>query len=165
MSPSSRDPHYRFPVKYQGIPDGLRKVVCVRDRWRCRWCGATNRGLDLHHVEYRRGSSFDREDNLICLCRQHHGFVHGTPAPNGDRIVKSVAQLILKELIEVPAATGLSLWRQKRRQWAREGRCEKHGELYQDCLECEAPPPGEHDGRMRAWKSQPPQAKGSARAD
>lgn len=141
MSLGQPRPGYRFPVKYQGISDGLRKVVLLRDHFRCRWCGATNRGLDLHHIEYRRGVSFDREDNLITLCRQHHGFVHGTPAPNGDRIVKVVAQLVLTRLVEVPAATGLSMWRQLKRQWANEDRCQKHGELYDECLECERPTP------------------------
>jgi len=123
-------------VKYTGLPDALRAEVDERDGGRCRWCGATNRGRDLHHVEYRRGSSYDRLDNLISLCRLHHGFVHGTPAKNGDTITKAVAQIVLKFLIEHPGTTGAATLRQFRRRWALEGRCEKHGEKKDECLDC-----------------------------
>ena len=123
-------------MTYQGIPDALRKEVLERDRHRCRWCGATNRGADLHHVEYRRGYSYDRLDNLITLCRQHHGFVHGTPAGNGDRISKEVAQIVLTYLIEHPGTTGLSYWRTLKRRWTLENRCVKHGQQLGKCVRC-----------------------------
>ena len=125
--------------RYEGLPEALRVEVLERDNHRCRWCGATNRGGDLHHVEYRRGYSYDRADNLITLCRLHHGFVHGIPLANGDRITKRVAQLVLKWLIEHPGTTGASRWRSLKRQWAAEGRCEPHGEKMNECLFCGIP--------------------------
>lgn len=123
-------------MKYTGLPESLRKQVIERDRQRCRWCGATNRGIDLHHVEYRRGTSYDVVDNLICLCRLHHGFVHGTPAGNGDRITKDVAQQVLTILIARPGTTGLSVWRTMKRGWVLEGKCSKHGVKSDECLDC-----------------------------
>lgn len=124
-------------MAYKGIVDELRAQVLERDNHRCRWCGATNRGGDLHHVEYRRGYSYDRLDNLVTLCRLHHGFVHGTPANNGDTITKAVAQIVLTHLVQHPGTTGLAVWRQLRRRWTLEGRCTKHGEKADECLECE----------------------------
>lgn len=103
-------------MTYDGLPEALRTEVKQRDNERCRWCGTTNRGVDLHHIEYRRGPSYDRLDNLICLCRQHHGFVHGTPAPNGQRITKRDAQEVLRFLVDHPGTTGLAVWRQIRRR-------------------------------------------------
>lgn len=122
--------------RYEGLDVRLRQEVLDRDGHRCRWCGATNRGADLHHIEYRRGFSYDRADNLISLCRLHHGFVHGIPLANGDRIVKSVAQLILKELVATPGVTGAALWRSHKARWVREGRCTTHGLETDMCLEC-----------------------------
>lgn len=123
----------RYTPRYTGIPDAMRLEVYKRDASRCRWCGATNRGRDLHHIEYRTGSHADRPDNLITLCRQHHGFVHGTPAPNGQRIVKEVAQLVLNHLVDHPGTTGMSYWRRLKRQWVLVGLCE-HGAKRDDCL-------------------------------
>lgn len=122
--------------RYTGIPEPLRQEVLERDARRCRWCGATNRGADLHHIEYRRGYSYDRLDNLITLCRLHHGFVHGTPAKNGDTITKAVAQIVLQFLVEHPGTTGLSTWRSFKRRWVLEGRCEKHAEKKDACQDC-----------------------------
>ena len=123
-------------MAYTGLPEELRIKVLTRDAQRCRWCGAMNRGRDLHHIEYRRGYSYDRVDNLITLCRAHHGFVHGTPLGNGDRIVKSVAQEVLFWLVAHPGTTGASRWRSLKRQWLLEGRCEKHGAKKNECLDC-----------------------------
>ncbi|NUS02099.1 MAG: HNH endonuclease [Nonomuraea sp.] len=121
---------------YTGIPDALRQEVLERDGRRCRWCGATNRGADLHHIEYRRGYSYDRVDNLITLCRLHHGFVHGTPAKNGATITKAVAQIVLGFLVEHPGTTGLSTWRAFKRRWALDGLCEKHAVKRDECQDC-----------------------------
>jgi hypothetical protein len=124
-------------MAYTGIPEVLRQEVLTRDNHRCRWCGATNQGKDLHHVEYRRGYSYDRLDNLITLCRLHHGFVHGTPAANGATITKAVAQQVLTYLVEHPGTTGMSVWRSMKRRWALDGCCEKHGEKKDTCLYCQ----------------------------
>ena len=123
-------------ARYEGLPDSLRQEVLARDNHRCRWCGATNRGGDLHHIEYRRGFSYDRADNLITLCRAHHSFVHGTPNKAGQTITKKVAQQVLKHLIEHPGTTGSSVWRSLKRQWSMAGCCEAHGEKIDTCPDC-----------------------------
>jgi len=121
---------------YTGLPEALRWEVLTRDRFRCRWCGATNQGGDLHHIEYRRGYADDRADNLITLCRTHHSFVHGTRNGAGHTIAKSVAQFVLKQLVENPGLTGSSAWRSLRRRWAQEGNCEAHGVKTDACPDC-----------------------------
>lgn len=120
--------------RYTGLPEGLRREVFARDNHRCRWCGATNRGLDIHHIRYRRGFSDDVLENLVSLCRAHHSFVHGTPNGAGHVISKHVAQLILRELLAKPGTTGSSMWRHRKRQWALQGLCE-HGES-DGCSDC-----------------------------
>lgn len=121
--------------RYEGLPDELRHAVLTRDGWRCRWTGRTGAPLDLHHIEYRRGFDYDRADNLIALSRSAHEFVHGTPTPSGQVIVKEIAQLVLKELVTKPGTTGLSLWRRHRAAWATAGLCE-HGADPDACLHC-----------------------------
>lgn len=121
--------------RYTGLPEALRQEVIDRDRGRCRWCGATNRGGDLHHIEYRRGYSYDRADNLITLCRTHHSFVHGIPNGAGQTITKRVAQQVLTHLVDNPGVTGSAAWRSFKRQWATEGRCH-HGEQIDECPDC-----------------------------
>jgi hypothetical protein len=101
--------------KYTGLDPKLRLVVLDRDRWRCRWCGVTNAGGDLHHIRYRRGFSDDVAENLITLDRECHGFVHGN-LRNGESISKEQAQEILFMLIDRPGVTGSALLRQMRRR-------------------------------------------------
>ena len=101
-------------MSYQGLPEALRQEVLQRDGYRCRWCGITNRSLDLHHIRYRRGYSDDVAENLISLCREHHGFVHGAKTPAGWTISKAAAQEILWQLVEDPSQTGLALLRRSR---------------------------------------------------
>ena len=122
-------------MAYEGLPPALRRAVDERDGGRCRWCGATNRGRDVHHIEYRKGSSYDVIENLVSLCRSCHSFVHGNPRPGGQRIVKDVAQRVLFTTITTPGATGSSVWRRLRRRWTLEGCCE-HGERKSLCRYC-----------------------------
>lgn len=98
--------------RYDGLSEDLRQVVKARDNHRCRWCGRTNVHVDLHHIRYRRGVVDDVPENLICLCRTCHSFVHGVPTKAKDMIQKHEAQEILFALIDMPAATGLALRRQ-----------------------------------------------------
>lgn len=128
-------------MAYRGLDEALRACVVVRDAGgqgalerggRCRWCGRIG-PVDLHHVQYRRGTSYDREDNLISLCRLHHGLVHGVRSGGGPLLGKWVAQKVLTELIQTPGQTGAALWRIKIREWQRAGLC-KHGEAV--CLDC-----------------------------
>lgn len=96
-------------MSYQGLPSALKRAVFERDGWRCRWCGRTNAsGYDAHHIEYRRGYVYDRLDNLITLCRQHHDYVH-----DSYRIPKGRAQEVLRFLIsdEGTGLTGLAVFR------------------------------------------------------
>jgi hypothetical protein len=123
-------------VAYEGLDPMLRAEVLVRDRRRCRWCGATNQPLDLHHIVYRRSAADDHVDNLVALCRAHHRFVHGIPNTAGRTITKQVAQKVLFEVIATPGLTGAALWRRYERQWRLEGRCLPHGEKRDECLEC-----------------------------
>ena len=122
----------RLAVAYDGLDPALRTAVSIRDCYRCRWCGRTDVPTDPHHIRYRRGAVDDTEDNLILLCRQHHGFVHGDKNARGESIWKPVAQGILWELIEKPGMTGMALWRQRKRQWSAMGYCE-HGQPPGSC--------------------------------
>lgn len=99
--------------RYTGLSEKLRGEVIRRDRGRCRFCGATNRGVDLHHIVYRRGTVDDVASNLICLCRHCHNTVHGLNRKLP--LSKALAQEILFELIDSPGRTGLSLYRRKMR--------------------------------------------------
>lgn len=123
-------------MAYTGLDERLKRQVFERDNYRCRWCGVTNQGVDVHHIEYRRGYSFDRLDNLVTLCRAHHSFVHGIPNGARQTIVKSTAQQVLKQVIERPGSVGNQVWRRLKREWVLEGRCETHGAKADECLEC-----------------------------
>lgn len=123
-------------MSYKGLPAQLKAALAARDQYRCRWCGATNRGTDAHHIEYRRGYAYDVLENLVSLCRLHHDFVHGAPLGNGDRIVKAVAQAVLLHLVDHPGVTGASYWRRLKRQWVLEGKCERHGVKADECQDC-----------------------------
>lgn len=94
---------------YVGLDAGLRREVGERDRWRCRWCGRTNGGLDAHHIVYRSKGGLDVVTNLIMLCRRHHEVVHGGPSGNGSRVPSDRAAEILHELVLTSGVTGLSL--------------------------------------------------------
>lgn len=121
------------------LPDRLRREVMERDEWRCRWCGAgPGDNLDIHHIRYRRGNSYDVEPNLISLCRKDHGFVHAQyPNRRGERITKKVAQEVLTYLTMNGGITGIARWRQLRAQWRRENLCEKHGQVEPElCAAC-----------------------------
>lgn len=98
--------------QYTGLPPALKQAVFARDGYRCRWCGVTNSswGYDAHHIQYRRGYSYDTLENLITLCRQHHNLVH-----DSYLIPKPVAQEILAFLISEDGAgtTGMAVMRTK----------------------------------------------------
>jgi len=94
-------------VRYTGLPETLKLQVYDRDGRRCRWCGSTNSGpYDVHHIAYRRGSSYDVIENLILLCRRHHNYVH-----DSYQIPKQTAQKILLLCLESPGKTGAQLLR------------------------------------------------------
>ncbi len=59
------------------IPRHLRKVVQIRDRC-CQMpgCDRSWQWCDVHHVKPKSRGGPDSTDNLILLCRFHHGLVH-----------------------------------------------------------------------------------------
>jgi 5-methylcytosine-specific restriction endonuclease McrA len=52
----------------------LRSLVAVRDKHRCRACGAPAK--DVHHVKFRSAGGTDRLENLALLCRCCHAELH-----------------------------------------------------------------------------------------
>jgi hypothetical protein len=121
--------------RYTGLSVGLSTLVRDRDRHRCRWCGRTDQRTDLHHIRYRRGAVDDVADNLVLLCRDHHDFVHGRANARGQTITKEIAQLVLRAVIARPGLTGMACWRQLKRAWASDDRCE-HGTELNSCYRC-----------------------------
>lgn len=52
-----------------------RRNILKDDNFTCQYCGAKNKILDVHHIEYK-GKAWDaNEDKLITLCRACH-FIH-----------------------------------------------------------------------------------------
>lgn len=94
--------------KATDIPAATRKLVLERDGHRCRWCGATNAGVHLHHIVYRSAMRNHHDpSNLISLCPRHHELVHtdkGKYAP------------ILLRLLESPGCTGFQVARRMERE-------------------------------------------------
>lgn len=89
------------------IPTAVRKQVHDRDGHRCRWCGRTNAGLHIHHINYRSAGGGHEPENLISLCVDHHQMVHTN---------KQVYPAMLNELLENgPGVTGLQVARWRKR--------------------------------------------------
>lgn len=89
------------------IPTSVRQEVHRRDGRRCRWCGRTNAGLEIHHVIYRSAGGQHDPEILITLCTRHHQLVHTR---------KDHYTPLLFELLELgPAVTGYALERRKER--------------------------------------------------
>jgi hypothetical protein len=54
----------------------LERALAARDQG-CTFPGCTNhRFVDAHHVEHWLDGGETRLDNLVSMCRRHHGFVH-----------------------------------------------------------------------------------------
>src|SRR5277367_5732124 len=54
----------------------LWKRILERDAWRCQHCGSW-RNLQVHHIQSRGQLGNDEENNLLTLCADCHGRVHG----------------------------------------------------------------------------------------
>ncbi len=81
---SSKFPILKSPKKAKSkkreIPLDVRERVLRRDN------GCVGRrllpnmqcwpGVDLHHVHRRSQGGQDVDENLVCLCRRHHDWVH-----------------------------------------------------------------------------------------
>ncbi|MCP4222971.1 MAG: DUF222 domain-containing protein [Actinomycetia bacterium] len=77
------------------ISPGLREAIRIRDQ-HCQFSGCDRHmnWCDLHHVIPRHRGGPTNHDNLILLCRRHHGLVHDggwtlARAPNGAINVRS----------------------------------------------------------------------------
>jgi hypothetical protein len=60
---------------HDDLPPTVRAQVTIRDRDRCRFCGAHD-DLHLHHINYRSQGVDHSPQNLILLCALHHRLVH-----------------------------------------------------------------------------------------
>lgn len=59
------------------IPPGIRRAVVARDR-QCvaDGCYRAQQHCEVHHIKFWRDGGTTSLDNLVLLCRRHHGFVH-----------------------------------------------------------------------------------------
>ena len=57
----------------------LRWQIFQRDGWRCQHCGSMSE-LQSHHIRFRSHLGDDRKENLITVCANCHGRLHGTPS-------------------------------------------------------------------------------------
>jgi hypothetical protein len=76
LDPATREP-LEMGRAHRVVPDSLRKALHARDGG-CRFpgCDAPPAWTDAHHLRsWARGGRTDL-DNLILLCRHHHGLVH-----------------------------------------------------------------------------------------
>lgn len=59
------------------ISEATRRVVLLRDNYRCRRCGDEDLvGLTLHHVVYRSHGGGHKSDNLVTVCWPCHSLIH-----------------------------------------------------------------------------------------
>lgn len=72
----SADRRERIGMSKSDIPAAIRELVYTRDGYRCRWCGRTNDGMHIHHIDYRSAGGLHVPANLITLCPPHHRLVH-----------------------------------------------------------------------------------------
>ena len=68
----NREPSRLDPPSY----GELRRLVLLRDNWRCQLCGAMS-NLEVHHQQFRSHTGEDAEHNLITLCHKCHSEMHG----------------------------------------------------------------------------------------
>lgn len=61
-----------------------KKAVRARDRFQCQFpkCFFFSRSIDAHHIAMRsrRPDLKFTHDNGICLCREHHAWIHANQA-------------------------------------------------------------------------------------
>jgi len=70
------DEHGNAGRRTRTVSPKLRRTITLRDRG-CRFPGCTNhRFVDAHHIEHWVDGGATTKENLVLLCRRHHGFVH-----------------------------------------------------------------------------------------
>jgi hypothetical protein len=75
--------------KTRVVSSALRRALDHRDGG-CRFPGCLNRRVDAHHIEHWATGGETKLDNLVLLCRRHHGLVHEgglSIALVGDKVV------------------------------------------------------------------------------
>jgi hypothetical protein len=55
----------------------LRAAILDRDNYTCQGCGAENTELSVHHIVPLGCGGSNVKSNLITLCKECHGSVHG----------------------------------------------------------------------------------------
>lgn len=70
------------PYKWQyqksnRLDENLRKATVIRDKCRCKQCGAKNCRLEVHHITPKRLGGSDTLSNLITLCYDCHSKTFG----------------------------------------------------------------------------------------
>jgi len=77
---NKKKPTYSDKLKH---PKWQRKrlEILTLANWRCEFCGAEDRTLNIHHIKYR--GYIDpwkyENDEMIVLCDSHHWVVHLIP--------------------------------------------------------------------------------------
>src|SRR5690606_19412605 len=62
--------------KTRAIPPAIRRALTLRDQG-CRFPGCCEtRFVDAHHIHHWCDGGETRLDNLVLLCRRHHGLLH-----------------------------------------------------------------------------------------
>jgi 5-methylcytosine-specific restriction endonuclease McrA len=121
-----------------------RLEILDRDTWACRYCGATEEELHVHHVFYRKGREpweYDGED-LVTLCATCHQETTATVA----RITEAVSRLATENR---EAASQLS----DAIEWSA---CWENGyaDIGSHLHEFQRPErDAEHDAALAAWKA------------
>ena len=64
--------------KSNRLDENIRKAVVLRDKCRCKLCGASGIRLEVHHITPRRENGINTLSNLITLCSDCHSRITGS---------------------------------------------------------------------------------------
>lgn len=99
--------HGPRPKKKDDPPPKTRAEVTLRDRGKCRYCGAQS--TMLHHINYRSEGVDHSPHNLITLCQEHHELVHSSKKKWKPLLLMVIwYQYVYGQYITVPRAESLS---------------------------------------------------------
>lgn len=68
----------------------MRLKILERDLWKCRWCGAADKTLHVHHTYYERGKEPWEypPESLLTLCEDCHQFEYESRKEAEDSLLK-----------------------------------------------------------------------------